>query len=349
MAYDLFNNISEIKDFVGGGANISLHIDSIGPSINPTAKRHLIRWISESQYNALVTAVDETPTSEETALLPYVQRPLALLTMYEYSNIGGIQIQESGFHRIETEHEKTAFKYQENNYKSYMLETGYEAIEDMLKFLEANEADYPLWQASTSYNRNKTLFVNYASEFRDLYAQYISRYTFEMIRPLIEDVERFAFIPLLGETEFNNLKTAILGKSLSAVQQSLVNLIQRAVANFAIEEGLKRQWVQIKNGNVVQTESLEPQSTRKESSAAMNALNVAVNNSELWANRHIAQIINFLSNNIDDFPDYKAHLDAQTEAEEEEETDECLDRLVCGCDEFCSCGKKDKKKGVQRL
>lgn len=351
MAYDLFSTIAEFKAHIGGGGNVSLDIDSIGPIVNSTAHRHLMKWIGEPLYNDLSAKIEAGTalTAAEQSLLPFIRKPLAMLTMHEYAKIGAIQFGEEGIHRIERDDHKTAYKYQENQYKEFMLENGYEAIETMLKFLETSTAGtYPLWE-NNARSLNRELFINYASEFRAVYAHYISRYTFENIRPLIDDVSGAVFVPLLGQTEYDNLKTAIASKNSSAVQQSLINLIQRAVAAFAIEEGMKREWVKLDKGNVVQTDALEPQSYIKTGSASMGALSAAVMNSELWANRHVAQIKNFLTTNIDDFTDYKAHIDALAEAEEDEETDNCDERSSCNCEYDCGSNTKVKNKGVVRL
>lgn len=349
MAFDLFNNISELKEYIGGGGNITLHINSIGPVVPIAAQKHLVYWIGESQYDQLVTAVAGTPTTQETALLPYVRRALALLTMYEYSKIGGIEFGETGIHRHETDEKKSAYKYQENEYRNFMLQNGYEAIEQMLKFLETNESDYPLWQSDGS-SRNRSFFINYASELREVYAKYISRYTFELLRPLIEDIETFAILPLLGQTQYNALKDGISTKSLTAPETSLVKLIKKAVGNFAIYEGMKRHWVRFEGNNVVQSDKLEPQSFVKEGAASGQAINLILLQNKEFANRHINYIKNYLTNNISDFPDYQAYLDAQAEAEETEELDLCDERMSCGCSAFCTCtSRKQEVTGVINL
>ena len=343
MAYEIFQDIQELKQFIGGGANVGLNMESLAPTIATAARNHLFHWLSETQWQDLVDNIDN-PGSTREALLPYVQKPLAMLSMYEYRKIGGIQFGEAGIYRVESETEKSAFKYQENDYSEFMLYNGYEELEAMLKFLEANEADYPLWQASSAYQRNKSLFLNYATEFRDAYSQYLARYTFDFLRPLIDDIEHFAILPLIGQTQFDALKDGILLKALNAPEQSLVQLIQRAVANFAIEEGMKRHWVKLEGKDVVQNEKLEPQSFVKQSNPSGQAFDLTLRHQESWANRHISQIKNFLENNIADFPDYQAYLDSQTT--EEESTDE---RLACGCTEYCSCKTSSKQKGIIRL
>lgn len=332
MATLLFNNIDDLKQYVGGGANVNLELSSISAAMHSALRNHILPWLGQAQWAALLA--DYTPNAADItgmddsleALLPYVRRPLALLTMYEYGQVGGIMVSESGFHRSETDTRKTAFKYQENAYKRWHLDDGYEAIEEMLNFLEDNEGDYALWAADDAYVANKSLVINTATELRKHYSKYLSRYTFETLRPLIEDVEVFAIKPLLGDDQYDEVKDWIMMKAtgLDAKELQLLKLIRRAVANFTIEEGLKRLWVKIEGKNVVEAEGLEPQTYEKYSSAAGTAMNSIQRHLQEHANIHIQNIKQFLTDNASDFPLYEAYLEALAEAAAaEEDTDTC--------------------------
>jgi len=318
MSAYLFTTITDLKDHVGGGANVSIQLSSIKPTVLLAYQKHIRQWLGDAQWQDLVDNV-ATPSAEQAALIEQVRRPLALLTMFEYTKIGNVQMGEMGMHRLETEDRKTAFKYQENEYRDYMLHNGFEALELMLEFLETNEADYPLWQASTGYARNKALFLNTAADFRDAYSSYISRYTFEVIRPIIQDVETFALLKVLGEGQFNDLKDGILTKSLSAAETTLIQLIQRAVAHFAIELGAVRQWVQLRGNSVVVFEKLEPQGLAREGSASGQQISALLSQDNLMANRHISYIKHYLANNLATFTLYSDYLDELAAAAAEEE------------------------------
>lgn len=311
----LFSDLFDFKTYIGGGANVSLKMNSLAPTIRSTAEKHLQGWLGELLTEAMDNAA--APDAALTTLLPYLKRPLALLTMYEYSAIGAIQFTESGIQRIENDRYKTAYKYQENEYKKHMLETGYEAIEQLLRFLDENAADYPTWQNDPVFEKNKALFLNYAAEMRASYSSYISRYTFDLLRPLIEDIECFALVPLFGQPFFDELKTAIRQGNLSADQKKVVQLSQKAIASFAIEEGMSRHWVRLEGRNVVQTELLGDQSAEKSAAAGNQPLGYSVRKNDEWANRHINKLKTYLADNLDLFPTYKTYYDEQTEEEEE--------------------------------
>lgn len=333
MAY-FFSTISELKDQVGGGANVSLEITSLDPSIADALDLHIRPVLGNTFTNTLLAAwiasVSVTPvalSAANLALLPYLRRALAKLAMYEYAHIGGIQVSESGFIRVETENSKSAFKYQENQYKKAMLTAGYEAIEQLLIFLNANRTDYTTWRDSPEGERSRSSFLNYAADFRLVQGKGISRYTFDILRPIMEDIETFAILPLIGDEQFAALKTAIAGTSaISATDKQLIAAIQRAVAAFALKEATQKLLVQTDGNNIVQTEGLEPQSYNKTSPPSTQVISLSLYQQDVWANRLISKILRILdAAEPDVYPLYVAFKAAEAEAlaaaEEAETTD----------------------------
>lgn len=312
----LFTDISDVKDYVGGGVNLSMEIDSLQPALHAALHNHVMRWLGADQYNDLLTDIG-SPSPEQTALLPYVRRALALLAMYEYSHVGGVQLGEAGMFRVETEGMKSPYKYQENAYRNWMKHNGYEAIEQMVEFLVANSDDYPLWEADI-LPTSRALLINSAEEFRQAYAQYISRYTFEVVRPIIEDVGELAILPLLGQDQYDAIKDAILAGDASAYELAVLKLIRRAVAAFTVEEAKKRNWVKIDGRNVMEVEGLDAQTYEKYGSPTTPAMNLSLRTDTEMANMHIQRIKNYLADNLDEFPLYSAYLTELAEAEEAE-------------------------------
>ncbi|PHN06940.1 DUF6712 family protein [Flavilitoribacter nigricans] len=316
MATYIFTSIADFKAHLGGAINQNLNINSLAPWIEMAAQTHIWDWLSQGQWEALVTAVDGTPSAEQTALLNKLKRTTALLTMYEYAKVGSVQFTEGmGMVRAESDQQKTAYKYQEADYRRQMLVMGYESLEVMLDFLEDNEDDYPLWVASTAYTQNKALFINTARVFRQYYGKQLSRYVYETIRPIIEEVETFAILRVIGQDQYDDLKEGIALKSLTADETTLISHIQKAVVHFTIQEAMSRNWVQFEGNRIVQLETLEPQGIERAGSAAGGAFSEKYNHHNLLANRHISYILYYLKNNLSSYPLYEAYYEARIEEE----------------------------------
>lgn len=316
----LFANITELKTVLGGAVNTSVELDSLSPAFHAAVYNHLVEWISEAFWQEFKTAYDaDSLSAEQTALLPYLQRPLAKLAMYEYQQIGTVQFTESGLNRIETETHKSAYRYQETAYSNFMLLNGYEDLERLLVYLDTNKADFATWTASDAYTRHRSLFITYAGEFRRAYGKQVNRYVFEIMRPIMSDIETFAILPLLGEDQFNDLKAKLLAGTAGAEETELHNRIIRAIANYAMEESIKRELVQHDGNKVVQLESSILQSNTTKRVPDSTHLDVTIRHSHEFANRHLSYVKEYLDANLDIFTLYSDYLDALAEAEAAEE------------------------------
>jgi hypothetical protein len=308
----MFTTISQIKEHIGGGGNMSLELDSLRPTWELVAQNDLQLWLGPTTYAALLAYVleaDETGNDDFDLLLPYVRRPLALWTMAEYAKIGGIQFGESGMSRVEIEGRAQPYKYQENAYKEYMLNHGWNALETMLIFLEDNRDTYTDW-ATEARPRHRSLFINTAAELRDCYARYTNRYTFESIRPIIQDMEVFFLIPSIGIEQYTALKAVIATNNLDEPQTEAVARLSRALAHVSVKEALTRNLVAIKGHTLIQIEMLEPQSYAKESPPTINTVSLAHTQLDEFAQRHLDYAIQYLTDNPTEFPEYAAYAAA---------------------------------------
>ena len=77
MGHYIFNDIVDFKQSVAGATNMSLDMASIDAKINVAARRHLVPWLGLAQWQKLVDDFGSLTTEEE-ALLPYVQKVVEL-------------------------------------------------------------------------------------------------------------------------------------------------------------------------------------------------------------------------------------------------------------------------------
>lgn len=341
MATYIFADIDAFKGHVGKAISVSFDLAATAPHILGAWENYLEPWIGDTLWQQMLTAVESnTFTTQETALLPYLQRPLALLTMYDYLATGEIIVSDQGVYRQETDQQKTAYKNQINNYRGYMLQTGYQALEGLLKFLEANNGDYSNWTSNAASKRTREAFINYATSFQVVYSRKINRYTMETLRGLMLDIEEFAIRPNLGDNFYNELKAAIDARTVTDNQQQVITIIQSAVANFTIEEGMRRMLVQNTGIAIVTIEALEPQSNYRQGKPAGTDLSLSLRHHDEFANRHMSRLKQFLTTNIDNYPTYKTYIEALEGAEEEEEEEDNNERN----EQTYGCNKTTKKK-----
>jgi len=303
MGAEFFQDISELKSYVGGGANLSVHLDSMAPTIYTTARRYIVPRLGQTFYDELLTAWQSgSPTSAQQAAITSLQRALALLSAHEYSLVGAIQLSEEGMFRIESEKLRSAFKYQERAWRQYMLEHGFDALEELLIYLEQHASDFPTYQNSEEYVANTEHFINHAAEFRLVYGQHIGRRAFESLRSIIDDVERFAVEHTLPRQFFDHLHDARKAGTLTAKEKEVVRLIRKAVAHFTVREATARMLLAIDGDRLVVREESGDDAPLRTLTPDDARLGAYRETHHVWANNYMAAMRQYVLDNPDDFP-----------------------------------------------
>ncbi len=320
MAISIFNDMNDVKEVVGGAVNASMYIDSLAPYFDLAHQQHLEDWMGTDLYNSLVAAVAANSfTSVQTALIPYYRRSLAWLALLEYHPHASTQWSEAGLMRVENENMKTAYKYQESAKLASTRSNGYEALEKLILYCEANKATITAWPTAPGYLRHHGVLLHTAATFRIAQSKKISRHVFDLVRGTIEDVEAFAVVPLIGEDQYLALLEARRTNTWTSetLEKKAIYLLQRAIAHFTLDNAMRLAQVQFDGESVVQREFLEDQGVPKQGVAAMNATGNRIALHDETANRHLKQAKAFLDTNVEDaaFADYKAHLATLAEAE----------------------------------
>lgn len=252
---EIFTDFAQFKTFIGGAINTSLDMRSLAPVIADTARSHLVPYLSQAFYDEMVTAAAGSPTAAQTALLPYMRKALAKLTMHEYLKIGNVEFGESGLHRIETDTRKAAYKYQERNYSYFFLTKGYDDIETMTKYLSDNAGLYPTWSGTDEAAAHRDMLLNYSAQIRATVQRDCDRWTFETLKPMINTAMIFQVREVIPAQLYDSLVTKYKAGSLTDKEKELLTRIRTAVAHRAISEGIKQRWIQYQGGRVVAIEN----------------------------------------------------------------------------------------------
>lgn len=357
-----FKNISDLKKHIGGGANMSVEIESISPSIRDAADMYIRPWLGDTLMQELEAAFFADVFSiEQSNLIEYMNRALAKFAAYKYSKIAAVQVSETGILRGENESFKTAFRYQEDSYRAEMIDSAYEALESLLKFLSENRAKYPNWINSEGQTKHDNSFLRYTSELRANYSSYVGRQTYETIRPIIEDVQCFAIESTIPAALFDRLKTAYLENTGTTKEKAAIAIIQRIIANFSIEEALLRHWVYVSGNRILHKESAGDQAAHNTKAASNAQVDTKFRQHDITANRYISKLTNYIKSNAADFSlafcqaDGGTNQDADawcTASVAESTQKDCCARETCRdscCNSGCNCSNHSPKNAIIRF
>ena len=309
----LFANISELQAHLGGAINASVKMAHIAPYIDNAYTNHLQMWTGDAIWDAAVAAHGGgSPTAEQQDLVEKIQAALAPLAYTGYAAFADIQFSGSGRYRTETGEMKTPFRYQVREANDRMLNMGYQALERLVLFLEENTATYTDWPGAPGYGLHHSILLHTAILFQTNNGQRMGRYGFEIVRPVVQEVEQFVLVPLLTEELYQQLLDNRRAGTLTGNEKVLMGHTYRCTAHFVLQEALQRQLVQLKDGKVVQYSTEEKQAYRSTAPAPVQGLAIRLGRHNLFANRHYVAINNFLDANIDvpEFAGYKAKVEA---------------------------------------
>lgn len=300
----LFKTIPEIKQYIS--VNATSIFDSIAPYIRMAEMKYLVPAIGKDEYDDLNTAYNGTDplTDAQEALLPYAQRMVAYLAYSLYLPMGQVQVGESGIQIVSSENKKTAWQWQVDQLDESLRELGFNAVEEMLAFMEANKEDYPLWTASTAFTENNELFVSSAIEFTSYYNINNSRRLYNAMRFIIKKVETFKIKPLLGAAYFAALKASIIAGAVSDDDQLVLDFIKNIVCYLTLADLPSLLSVKVGEDSIVSLETSKTLTTKLKITATDTRLAVLQQTCQEDGNTFLEDLKQFLFTNKDNYPLY---------------------------------------------
>ncbi len=169
-----------------------------------------------------------TPSDKQTGLVQLAQRANAFLAFwYDYAEIN-VLITDAGVRRQESDTAKTPYKYQEQALKTGWKEKGFNALDDLLQYLEINISTFEHFSASPNFTSAKTDIVRNASDIDNYYFINNSRILYLRLRPHLRTVVNTIVAPRMGDT-YAELLTELVKTSPDAkfvkLRESLVPVV----------------------------------------------------------------------------------------------------------------------------
>lgn len=139
-------------------------------------------------------------------LIRLAQRANANLAIWYNFNELNTVLSSSGTQRHDSESFKTLYKYQERNLRDGYKTKGFDALDNILKFLESNISDYPEYKESKTYQDRSRHIVPSAEIINKYLPIDSSRLVFLRFLPHMNFVEETKIISYIGEDLFVALK-----------------------------------------------------------------------------------------------------------------------------------------------
>lgn len=228
--------------------NSGFVFNNVKPYLQHAEKEHLIPVLGKPLYDLLDEAFNsEVPLTEGRLfdLLPYAQAVVVNFGIHEFIPVGNIQISDKGI-KIHTEDSlKPAPLWAKEELQETLANAAFSDLEALRLFLDENQETYEEWATSSAYERSKDSFINYASEFSDIYNIANSNRTFVRLKSIIKNVEEEIIQNALGAEYYEELREKILDEDLNPDDKLILRRIKKAVVFYTIAEATKLLPVQI--------------------------------------------------------------------------------------------------------
>jgi hypothetical protein len=151
------NFAREMKPLISG-MNLSLEYDNIESSLSKVAVE-ITNTIPLALYNRLCIKFAEAAGEPDKTAINYLQRAILHFAIYEHLIFIITRVSNDGVTVKKNDDETTAYKYQTDELNNKLITTGWFWMNQLIQFLNQNEADFPEWENSEQKKESDSLPV----------------------------------------------------------------------------------------------------------------------------------------------------------------------------------------------
>lgn len=304
----LIDNPEEIKKH-NSAVSITLKLADIQSFIDDSVNQHLIPAIGRDAYDDLVAGRAGYPlNSKQSVAFLLLQKAAVGFILAYYTNSGALQITSAGITVSKGPNTLPASDKKLMVFKRDNFDRGYNNLELLVNYLEANIDDFILYKGSDEHLSNRSLLINNSSEFQKSGVNISNNaHLYQTLRTYQPDIERSAIVPVLGRALYGKLVAIILNGGGTDKEKDLINQVRRPLAQLTMLEAIPWMAISLDAGGVYQlSETVGGISGNVEnrSAAETSRLQAAMMSLECRSEGQLEDIKNWLTENSADFPDY---------------------------------------------
>jgi hypothetical protein len=221
----------------------SLKFEAIKPDLENAQMVFVHNEIGEELCDVLAVYSGENAIFNKA--LELARKAVAGYALADYLPKNSVNISGAGNTRSETEREKSAYRYQEENLIESYLKLAESSIELLLKHCEKYATELN-WNETPQYTYLKSNHIPSA----DIFSEYVfignSRRVFKRLKPILETLQQDVILSNIGGA----LNTKLLEGGNTGKYLTVQTYIRQALANLAIAEAIPMLNVNIESGAI---------------------------------------------------------------------------------------------------
>lgn len=309
----LIIDIATFRNYVK--VNINSNIDTLKPAIAEAERRFIIPLIGKPLFDLLDTYVNDGGSDEDyEELLKQVEIPLANLAYWLHIPAGAVLMSDGGIHQLSNDNQKSASEARIEDLKESVAQAGFDALDNLLEFLEENKSEYTEWIDTPGYTVFHELFISTAKEFSIHYNINNSRRTFLALRHIIKHVQETHVKKVLGDDLYDEILEQLTddgsSEALTDENQTLLNFIRPAMAYLTIADATAELPLDFRgNGIMLHSTESTMENARVIKPAELARLQTIETKSTQKGNDYLKRLELWLNANAADYPLYTAPSD----------------------------------------
>ena len=308
----LFSNVNEIKTILPIG--VGNDFNRLKPHIENAENRYIKPLLGFDFYTEIEDHYHIEPPQELTdewivrleliKKLQFAVIHLAYFTGFDFLNVS---VTDAGFQRIETERTKGLYKYQEDSLKAFFSETGFNALDDILVYLENNIHLFENFLNSENFNKLITSFLPNVNTIEEIpFNIHRSNLIFLALKPSIAYIEDTAIRPVLGEAIYAAVKAEMATEEMDEKVLALLPYIRKPLIYYASAMLMEETGATLGDKGLYFAKNEDQQRAKVvKAPATEERIAVLVNRNRLIGNNYLEMLKAFLMEN---WPEYSGQI-----------------------------------------
>lgn len=232
------NAADEFKKYVP--VNLNLRFETIAPYIATCEQKYVQSLIGSQLMESLKSYYDadtfayQSDNSKIGVLFEKVRYALVRLAIWEGFDAILTQVTDTGFSSA-IDKENRLYRYQEENLRKSFKNEGFNALDDVLSYLDSNAPSFPGISSAPYVQDKAETLIKTTESFNECYNISGSRLVFLRMRQYVRDVELLDLKHRIGDAMYKELLTA--DESVARYAAILPN-IRRYVVYESVAEGI---------------------------------------------------------------------------------------------------------------
>jgi hypothetical protein len=272
------------------------------------AGMYVVPYMSQEEYDSLAANVQANSlTAEQQELLPHAKMAVAYYTYMRLHDTHRVHMSNSGIQESYSSDgtSRPASHYALNDSKAAAADAADHYLDQLLTFMEEKAVAsnwFTLWQGSQAYQDIYSMFI-WNSKQLSRTTGTKSRKLLHQLRHSIIDVQERDIKPLLGDTLYDSLLSAVSSQSFTDEQTALLARIRSYLGKKALLEAIPLFRVTV-GGEGIFFRTYDGPVSRKFENSSDEAVRALVARLERRSDGAWVSLQKFLDNNAEDYPDY---------------------------------------------